>query len=67
MSCGGELTHFPCKLGLKKTFTALGVQVHEEVKQYNLLNGCDVPHAVPTLVTVDTDVKVMGTAVERAR
>ena len=30
MSCGGALTHFSCKLGLKKIFfTALGgVQVH---------------------------------------
>ena len=29
MSFGGALTHFPCKLGLKKIFfTALGVQVH---------------------------------------
>ena len=25
---GGALTHFPCKLRLKKFFTALGVQVH---------------------------------------
>ena len=29
VSCGGALTHFPCKLDLKKKiFTALGVQVH---------------------------------------
>ena len=29
VSCGGALTHFSCKLSLKKFFfTALGVQVH---------------------------------------
>jgi len=29
VSCGGALTHFPCKLGLKKIFSpAWGVQVH---------------------------------------
>ena len=52
-SCpGGALTHFSCKLGLKKFFTALGVQVSSHCTPWLRLCFCAIYFTSKTLYTV---------------